>query len=152
MTKISSDIEFRQNLAELDPARQRAVAVRFVENVLALSGDERIEHAVRVAGNPEASTDELAAAFKAIKKIILEKYTRCGADCDWKDQSDYFIARATAACLSPQLGRQERGKIAWQAAVGCRMARTCLSIDAEDSSPTDESDQQYRVLSEFLAT
>lgn len=150
MTKISSDIEFRQGLAKLDPARQRAVGVQFVENVLAMSGDDRIEHAVRIARNPEASTDELAAAFKAIKKVILDKYTKCGADCDWKDQADYFIARAAAACLSPQAGHQGSGMIAWQAAVGCRMARTCVSIDAEDSSPTDESEQQYRVLSEFL--
>lgn len=149
MSKISNEIEFRRALAELDFDQQREVGARFVENVLALSDDERIRSAVRVALNPEASAGEIEFALKATKRVVLERYTNCGADCDWNEQAACFVARAASACLSPPVRSKGKGP-ALQAAVGCRMARTCVSIEAEESSPTDESEQQYRILSEYL--
>jgi len=149
MSKINNEIEFRRALAELEFDQQRELGARFVENVLALSDDERIRSAVRVALNPEASAGEIEFALKATKRVVLERYTNCGADCDWNEQAACFVARAASACLSPPVRSKGKGP-ALQAAVGCRMARTCVSIEAEESSPTDESEQQYQILSEYL--
>ena len=41
--------------------------------------------------------DELAASLKMAKSIMVESYTRCGADGDWNEQAGYFVARAAAA-------------------------------------------------------
>jgi hypothetical protein len=150
MSKINNETEFRQALAALDFAQQREVGARFVENVLALSHDERIRNAVLVTRNPDASAGEIESALKATKRVVLERYTNCGADCDWNEQAAYFVARAAAACLSSPMHGRGKGP-ALQAAVNCRMASTCASIEAEEESLlTDESDQQYRILSEYL--
>ncbi len=149
MSKISNEIEFRRALATLDFTQQREVGARFVENVLALSNDERIKSAVSVALNPEASAGEIEFALKTTKRVVLERYTNCGADCDWNEQASCFVARAASACLSPPVRSKGKGP-ALQAAVGCRMARTCVSIEAEETSLTDESEQQFRILSEYL--
>jgi len=78
MTQISNDTEFRKALDDLDSTRQRLVAARFVENVLALCSDERIARVVGVAGNSEAGEDELAEALKTARATTFACHTRCG--------------------------------------------------------------------------
>jgi hypothetical protein len=148
MTEIRNDIEFRQKLESLEPARQRALAARFVENVLSLCDDERVCRVVKVAADPQASADELATALHTAKTAIIDSHARCGADCAWKDQAGYFVARAAAAAVSP-VG-QLAGGPAWQAAMSSRMAETCRSIDTAEDTAGQARKQQYRLLSEFL--
>jgi hypothetical protein len=150
MGQISGDKEFRAALDGLDPVQQRRVAARFVERVSALSGDERIFRVLKTAANPEASDDELATAFRTAKAAILDSYTRCGAECDWADQAGYFVARAATASVAPQ-SYLKNGNAGWQAAMSCRMARTCEAIDGADpSAEQDETEQQHRLLEEYL--
>ena len=148
MTQISNDTEFRAALDGLDPARQRQVAARFVENVLALCSDERIARVLRVAGNTEASEAELAEALKTAKATTFDCHTRCGSEGDWTEQEGYFVARAAIAALTP-VGQMPSGP-AWQAALSSRMAQTSKSIVTGDDTAGQEGDQQYRILSEFL--
>ena len=148
MTRISNDTEFRKALDGLDPARQRHVAARFVENVLALCSDERIARVLRVAGNSEASEDELAEALKTARATTFDCHTRCGSEGDWSEQAGYFVARAATAALTP-IGQMPSGP-AWQAALSSRMAQTSASIVSGDDIAGQEADQQYGILSEFL--
>jgi hypothetical protein len=148
MTQISNDTEFRTALDGLDPARQRLVAARFVESVIALCSDERISRVVQVAGNSEASEAELAEALKTARATTFACHTRCGSEGDWAEQAGYFVARAATAALTP-VGQMPSGP-AWQAALSSRMAQTSKSIVTGDDTAGQEANQQYRILSEFL--
>ena len=148
MTRISNNTEFRTALDALDPARQRLVAARFVENVLALCSDERIARVLRVAGNSEAGEDELAEALKTARATTFDCHTRCGSEGDWSEQEGYFVARAATAALTP-VAQMPSGP-AWQAALSSRMAQTSKAIVTGDDTAGQEAGQQYRVLSEFL--
>ena len=148
MTPISNDTEFRTALDGLDAIRQRLVAARFVENVLALCADERIARVLQVAGNSEASAGELAEALKTARATTFDCHTRCGSEGDWTEQEGYFVARAAVAALTP-VGQMPSGP-AWQAALSSRMAQTSRSIVTGDDTAGQEGKQQYRILSEFL--
>lgn len=148
MIQVSNDAEFRKALDGLDATRQRLVAARFVENVLALCADERIARVTGVAGNSEASADELAAALKTARATTFDCHTRCGSEGDWSEQAGYFVARAATAALTP-IGQMPSGP-AWQAALSSRMAQTSRSIVTGDDTAGKEGTQQYRILSEFL--
>jgi hypothetical protein len=148
MTQISNDTEFRAVLDDLDATRQRLVAARFVESVIALCSDERISRVVQVAGNSEASEAELAEALKTARATTFACHTRCGSEGDWAEQAGYFVARAATAALTP-VGQMPSGP-AWQAALSSRMAQTSKSIVTGDDTAGQEANQQYRILSEFL--
>ena len=150
MTEIHNDTEFRQKLESLDPVRQRTLAARFVENVLPFCTDERVARVVKVAADPRATADELATALHTAKAAIIDSHARCGAECDWKDQAGYFVARAAAAAVSPE--GQMAGGQAWQAAMSSRMAATCRSIDSTEDNAGQARMQQYLALSEFLTS
>ena len=148
MTGIGNDTEFRAALDGLDPAQQRLVAARFVQNVVALCSDERIARVIQVAGNSEASESELAEALKTARATTFDCHTRCGSEGDWTEQEGYFVARAAVAALTP-VGKMPSGP-AWQAALSSRMAQTSRSIVTGDDTAGQEGNQQYRILSEFL--
>ena len=148
MTEISNDTEFRQKLESLDPARQRILAARFVEKVLSLCDDERVCRVVKVAAEPHASADELATALHTARAAIIDSHARCGAECDWKDQAGYFVARAAAAAVSP--AGQMAGGAAWQAAMSCRMAQTSKAIVSGENTGELESERQYAILSAYM--
>jgi len=148
MTQMNNDAEFRKALDSLDPAQQRQLAVRFVENVLALCSDERIARVLRVAGNSEASEDELAEALKTARATTFDCHTRCGSEGDWAEQAGYFVARAATAALTP-IGQMPSDP-AWHAALSSRMAQTSQSIVSGDDTAGQEAGQQYRILSEFM--
>jgi hypothetical protein len=150
MTEIHSDTEFRQKLESLDPAQQRILAARFVEKVLSLCDDERVCRIVKVAANPDASADELANALHTARVAIIDSHARCGAECAWKDQAGYFVARAAAAAVSPP--GQLAGGTAWQAAMSSRMAETCRSIDTAEDNAGQTRKEQYLILSEYLTS
>jgi hypothetical protein len=150
MTEIHNDTEFRLKLGSLDPARQRILAARFVEKVLSLCDDERVCRVVKVAARPDASADELATALHTARAAIIDSHARCGAECDWKDQAGYFVARAAAAAVSPE--GQMAGGAAWQAAMSSRMAETCRSIDTAEDNAGQAREQQYLILSELLTS
>jgi hypothetical protein len=150
MVDITNDDEFRRLVTEMDFARQRVLAARFLENVLPLNDDERITRIAQVASKPDASADELATAFHTARAATVEHHNRCGAECDWKAQAGYFVARAALAAVSPAAADQLAGGPAWQTAMSSRMAMTCKSIDLGEDSAGQEQQEQYRILSEFL--
>jgi hypothetical protein len=147
MPSINNDDEFRQALLDLDPVQQRLAAARFVEHLLPLATDERVARVLRVAADPQASADALAGALKTARSAALDTHTRCGSEGDWREQAGYLVCRAATAALTP--AEQARGgSPAWQAALGCRMARTSMTISDESASETSESERewQYRAL------
>ncbi|MGB5426031.1 MAG: hypothetical protein WBN95_04515 [Gammaproteobacteria bacterium] len=148
MTEFSNDTDFRKALDDLDATQQRLVAARFVENVVALCSDRRIAGVLKVAADSEASAGELADALKTARATTFDCHTRCGSEGDWAEQAGYFVARAATAALTP-LGKMPGGP-AWQAAMSCRMAQTSMSIVSGDDTAGQETEQQYRILSEFL--
>lgn len=145
MSTISNDREFRQVLQEMDEMQQRAIAARFVENVLSLSSDKRLQQVVAAA----ASSTDLEEAFKVAKKASLEAHTRCGTEGDWNDQAGYFVARGAQAAVEPVV-RTAGKNPAWKAAMQCRMARTCLAADSDEDTHDMETGAQYQLLNDFL--
>ena len=149
MTQISNDIEFRKAIDSLDFTKQRALAGLLVKNVLELCDDKRITHVVETAINTDASDAELAAALNEARTTTLDCHTRCGAEGDWKAQAGYFVARAATAAVTPK-SQSKGGGPAWQAAMSCRMARTSMLIGEENTGTSNESEQQYQILSDYL--
>jgi len=148
MNEVSNDAVFRNALDSLDATRQRLVAARFVENVIALCSDKRIARVLEVAGDSEAGEEELAEALKTARATTFDCHTRCGSEGDWSEQAGYFVARAATAALTP-MAQMPSGP-AWQAALSSRMAQTSRSIVTGDDTSGQEIMQQYRILSEFL--
>lgn len=149
--QVTNDTEFKQALDQLSTPQQRAVAALFVEHVLSLCNDERVERAASIASNLNASEDELAMALKSARAATFDSHTRCGSEGDWTEQAGYFVARAAAAAVAP--ATQTHGGPAWQAAMSSRMAQTCKWIDiAQASACGEESEEQYRILDDFLNT
>ena len=149
MTQINNDTEFRQAIGQLDYNKQRELAGMFVNNVIGLCTDDRVGRVVKVALDSSANDDEVAAAQKTSKAATFDCHTRCGSEGDWKEQAGYFVARAATAALMPE-SQSRGGGPAWQAAMSCRMARTSQLIDNEAGSDSDEIEQQYQILSDYL--
>jgi len=151
MSQISDDKQFKRALQDLDAAQQRLVASMFVEHVLSLSSDERINSVVNIASNSNASEDELSSALKSAKAATIDSHTRCGAEGNWTEQAGYFVARAAVAAVTPP-AQSKSGGPAWQAAISSRMAQTSILIDDESNEvPThSESEWQYDTLSSYL--
>ena len=151
MSQITNDTEFKQALQNLDATQNRIVAALFIEHVLTLSNDDRIQRAVKVAANNSVSDGEISDALKLAKAAIMDSSTRCGAEGNWTEQAGYFVARATVAALTP-LAQSRSGGPAWQAAMSSRMAQTSLLIDNESDEITGNSENkwQYGILSGYL--
>jgi len=150
MSQISNDKEFKQALQKLDVTQQRTVAALFIEHVLSLSNNDRIQHAVKVAANNAASQAEISDALKSAKAATIDCATRCGAEGNWATQAGYFVARAALAALTPPT-QTSSGSPAWQAALSCRMAQTSIQIDDDaDESAYSENEWQYGALSDYL--
>jgi len=149
MTSITNDSDFKKAIDSMDFDRQRVLAGLFVKNVLDLCDDERISRVIDVATNASASDDELASALNAARTATIDCHARCGSEGDWNAQAGYFVARAATAAVTPE-SQSKGGGPAWQAAMSSRMARTSKQIDTEDVSTTDESEQQYKILSDYL--
>lgn len=147
MSRITNDSEFRTALEQLDATRQRLVAARFVGNVLTLSTDARVSSALAVAADADAPAGALADALRSVKAATIDCHARCGADGDWDAQAGYFVSRAAIAALTPP--GQLPGGSAWQAAMSARMAQTSKSI-VSGSATVQESEQQYRLLEDYL--
>jgi 3'-phosphoadenosine 5'-phosphosulfate (PAPS) 3'-phosphatase len=149
MTGITNDSEFRTTLDGLDITKQRAVGARFIKSVRDLSDDERIDFAIKIAQDVDANDSEIDSAFKSAKSATLDCYTRCGADADWAMQAGYFVARAASAVVTPEKDLAGSNP-AWQAAMHCRMARTCAVIDSDATAEQEETEQQHQILDDFL--
>ena len=151
MSQITNDAEFKQALQNLETIQQRTVAAMFVEHVLALTNDDRINRAIKVATDNSSSEGEISDALKSAKSAIMDSSTRCGAEGNWTDQAGYFVARAAVAAVTPQ-SQSKSGGPAWQAALSCRMAQTSIQIDDDsDEIPShSENEWQYGTLSHYL--
>jgi hypothetical protein len=143
---IDNDSDFKAALGDLSRAAQRLVAARFVENVLALSGDPRVKSTINLAKRTDIIEDELAAALQSARAASVDSFTQCGHECDWKKQSGHFVAEAALSCVKPTVAGSNP---AWDAAMHARMARTCASIAAGAGTGNDEAAAQYRILAEF---
>ena len=151
MSQITNDAEFKQALQNLDATQQRVVAGKFVEHVLPLSNDERINRVVKVATESDASQDEISEALRSAKAATMDSHTRCGSEGNWTEQAGYFVARAAVSAVTPQAQSRTSGP-AWQAAMSSRMAQTSLLIDNESDEVTanSENEWQYSILSDYL--
>jgi len=151
MNEIRNDADFKQALQALDSVQQRQVAAMFVEHVLALSSDRRLDHVVKTIADASALEDELSAALKSARSATFDSHARCGAEGHWSDQAGYFVARAVAAAATAP-AQSRAGGPAWQAAMSARMAHTSMLIDDDSSQQTahTECEWQYQSLSEYL--
>ena len=149
MSEIGNDTDFRHALEALDELQQRQVAALFVQHVLPLSTDKRLERVIKTAADAEATAEELAAALKSAHAATYDSHARCGAEGHWTDQAGYFVARAAVAATTP-MAHARLGGPAWQAAMSARMAYTSMLIeDAPDKSAHSESEWQYQSLTDY---
>jgi len=150
MIEILSDTDFRKMLEALDDVQQRQVAALFVQHVLPLSEDKRLDRVIKVAADADATEEELAAALKTAHAVTFASHARCGAEGHWSDQAGYFVARAAVAATTP-VSHARAGGPAWQAAMSARMAYTSMLIeDASNQSAHTECEWQYQSLSDYL--
>lgn len=149
ITRVTNDTELRQALKQLSTAQKREIGVLFIDEVKHLITDKRIQDAIGIAHDKDASENDLEAAFLAVKKAMIDSYTRCGADSNWDDQAEHFVAKAVMALLTPKTSANTVEPL-WQVVQSCRMARICGLIAADDDSPNPEAEKQYQILNEFL--
>jgi hypothetical protein len=149
MSTIKNDTEFRAALDGLDVARQREVGALFVEHVLDLTSDARVQQVLAAARDREISDDAMTLARRTVKAAVLEAHARCGADGDWSEQADYFVARAAEACLKPQDAGSSKSP-AWLAAMNARMSRTCHAAETGGEAQDTEALVQYEILARYL--
>ena len=149
MSDIGNDTDFRHALEALNEVQQRQVAALFVQHVLPLSADKRLERVIKTALDSDATEEELAAALKSAHAATFDSHARCGAEGHWSDQAGYFVARAAVAATTP-VAHARAGGPAWQAAMSARMAHTSMLIeDAPNQSAHTESEWQYQSLSDY---
>lgn len=151
MSEMCNDTEFRRTLESLDARQQREIAVMFVRHVLHLSEDGRLKRVLDIAGDADASEEELAGAVKMARAVTFDSHARCGAEGHWAEQAGYFVARAAvAACTLPSQSRA--GGPAWQAAMSARMAHTTNLIDDDSNTQSAHTEcvWQYEALSDYL--
>ena len=129
MIEISNDTDFRDALGSLDALQQRQVAAIFVQHVLPLSSDKRLERVVKTAADAGATEEELTGALKTAHAATFDSHARCGAEGHWSDQAGYFTARAAVAATTP-VAQARAGGPAWQAAMSARMAYTSMLIES----------------------
>jgi hypothetical protein len=151
MSKIQSDAEFRAALAGLSIQQQRAVGRLFIESVIDLSDDPAVRKALEHLGNAELSSGDLAEVFHRAKAAAIGSYTLCGREGDWKQQAGHFVAAAVAACLSPE-DQVRCADLAWSTAMNARMARVCESVADGCGTEECETEKQYEILNNYLAT
>jgi len=150
MSEIHNDTDFRDVLESLDDVKQRRVAALFVEHVLQLSTDKRLERVIKVATDVDATSEEIASALKTAHAATFDSHARCGAEGHWSDQAGYFVARAAVAATT-SVEHSRAGGPAWQAAMSARMAYTSMLIEsAPDQSAHTECEWQYQSLSDYL--
>ena len=153
MHDIKNDADFKQAVEGLDELQHRQVAAMFVNHVLPMCTDARLERVLKIIVDPEVNDEELAAALKTAHAVTFDCHARCGAEGHWTDQAGYFVSRAAvAACTGIEHSRA--GGPAWQAAMSARMAYTSMLIDKPDEplSSHGESRWQYQALTEYLNT
>ena len=151
MTGITNESEFRQSIKGLDYNQQHVLAAKFIEHVLDLCSDKRIADVVRIAADSNASGEELAGAFHTARAVAIDSHTRCGSEGNWQEQAGYFVARAAVSAVTPET-QLDGASAALQAAMSARMAQTSKSIAAEDDMAVQEAQDQYRILSEYIAS
>jgi len=145
---IQTDSEFRNALDKLPTPKQRELATRFTDSVMALCSDPRIQSAVNAARRPDISDIELNAVFQSAKGACVESYTQCGKETDWLNQAGHFVAEAAKSCVKPA----EHGhNLAWDAAMYARMARTCETIAKDQGTQNREAELQYKLADEYAA-
>lgn len=143
MSTINNEAEFKQALNTLSMEKQRAIAAEFVNSVLPLSTDHRVQQVLQTSADSGASAAELESARQTIRAAVIDSHTRCGAECDWNDQAAYFVARAAQSALDDNA--------AWQAAMSSRMARNSAMIASEDNSTNPEVAKQHDILNNYLS-
>ena len=151
MTDIDNEAEFKRLLEGLDAVQQRQVAALFVEHVLHLSDDNRLNRVLKTAADLDASKEELSAALRSAMAVTFDSHAVCGAEGQWSDQAGYFVARASAAATTSQEHSRAAGP-AWQAAMSARMAYTSMLIDdvTDKHSAHTECEWQHQCLSDFI--
>jgi hypothetical protein len=149
MATISNDQDLRNLLGRLPAAQQRIIGLRFAQNVMRLSRDERVNRAIETGLREDATDAELEDAYRAAKAWATKTYTDCGKDTDWLAQADHFVAAAAAAALTPDSLLMDKTNRAWKAAMQARMANNCEMVEAE-GEPLDEVHSQYAIADEFV--
>ena len=151
MNDINTEADFKRELEALDDLQQRRVAALFVEHVLPLSADKRLERVLKTTTDGDATEEELAAALKLAHAATFDSHARCGAEGHWSDQAGYFVARAAVAMVTPA-AHTRAGGFAWKAAMSARMAWTSMLIDDETDqhSAHTECEWQHQSLSDYL--
>ena len=147
--KITSDTDLRSAFKQLDATQNRLIGALLVQNVLALTTDDRVKRAIEKALDVKASDDELSDMFKSLKRAMIDSSTRCGADADWDEQASHFVLRAASTVVTPKAQRDSVDPL-WQIVQSCRMARSCALIATNDDSDNPESEFQYQIVNKFL--
>ncbi|CAK0752350.1 conserved hypothetical protein [Gammaproteobacteria bacterium] len=146
---ITNDNEFKAILNDLDIVRKRKVAAAFVESVLPLCTDPRVNNVIATAKREGVTELELIAAYQMANTARVESFCHCGKEIDWQNQASHFVARAALDCVKPA---KENTNLAWDAATDARIARSCQGIaNGGECIEQRESEKQYLILADFMS-
>ena len=142
MSQVTDQKSFQLALAALSLAEQRQIGARFIEHVLDLSREPRFDSAIRTAGKPDVSPEELDAAYPSVHALYVQTHPRSDlSTLDYHQQAVHFIAEACLMCLaSASVGKPPH--LAEKVAMYCRMARVCANIPHEQEYPSFEQAEQ----------
>jgi hypothetical protein len=161
MTKITTNETFRESLASLTLAQQRAVSARFIANVLDLAHNSCIKQAQAILTKiDDISAEDLDNAYHSAHSVYLQTSPRSDlSPLNYKQQAEHFVAEACMHCLAPTYYEAKKHHLAERVSMYCIMARTCASIDHEENYPKftetedlvkKEIDAQYEILGKYL--
>ena len=150
MATIQDEAGFQQALQSLDQTQQRRVGAQFVRSCGDLLDDFRIQHALKCAEEPNTAEGELLAAYRGVRSLEVETYTRCGTHVDWTAMAAHHVATGAAACSAPSATLLGDDNIAYRAAMSCRLARNCAMLHAGEEADCAEIPKQYEILAAFL--
>lgn len=155
MITINDDKQLRTQLETLDLEEQRKLALIFVENIMYLSTDEKIQKIYNTSrlnenlGSTNTAEDKLNA-YQQIKSIMVKTYTDCGCEADWGKQAEHFVAAALMASITPDEKLSEAKSLVWKTAMHARMAKNCELIEKDLGETDSEATKQYRLTEEFI--
>lgn len=145
--RINNDEEFKDALNGLDVHHQRRVGVAFVERVLSLCKDVRVNAAVTTVKHPNVKEADLESAYQAVNSARIDILARCCKEIDWLAQAADFVARAALICVRAP---DQDINLAWGAAMAARLARSCEAVADGTGTDNREAEAQYRILYDFL--
>ncbi len=151
MANIIDENSFKQALANLPLGRQRQLGALFIQRVLDLAPDSRLNTALACAAASNADEAELFNAYRTAKSVAVETYAACGHEADWHTMAAHHVACGISAIVAPESSIVSGIDIpAYSAATSARLAILAKTVSENTEYTCTENEEQYKIAGKFL--